>query len=112
MAKTKEEEEKKTTTFIIWPLLAGALISVLLWKRAAAGQTSTLFGIVTDANSDPANPEPIDGVEVSITGSEYRAITNDGGAYRIENITPGTYYSVAFTDPQGRYEPLTVEEVG
>ena len=111
MAKTKEEE-KKTTTFIIWPLLAGVLISVLLWKRAAGAQTATLFGIVTDANSDPASPEPIDGVEVAITGSEYRGITNDGGAYIIENITPGTYPSVVFTDPQGRYEPLTVEEVG
>jgi len=63
--------------------------------------TATLYGTVTDIETGV----PIEGIDVDCNG--YADTTAPDGSYRIENIPPGEY-SVLFTDPLNRYEPLTI----
>jgi len=63
--------------------------------------TATLYGTVTDADTGAA----IEDISVDCDG--YYATTAPDGSYRIEDIPPGEY-SVLFTDPLNRYEPLTI----
>lgn len=78
-----------------------AVAVTLIWafRARAEPDKAILEGTVTDIYST----EPIKDILVSCNG--YTGETN--GNYRIINIEPGTY-PVTFTDPLGRYAPLTV----
>lgn len=62
---------------------------------------ATLWGIVSDASTN----KPIDGINITLDG--LLLPTGLDGRYEFANIEPSTY-SLSFTDPLGRYEPLTV----
>jgi len=62
---------------------------------------ATLWGMVTDAITG----EPIKGIEITLNGWSYT--TGTDGRYEFAEIEPGTY-SLIFSDPLGRYEPLTI----
>lgn len=63
--------------------------------------TAVLYGTVTDAETGL----PIEGIDVDCGG--YTDTTGSDGTYRIEDIPPGMY-TVVFSDPLNRYEPLTI----
>ena len=62
---------------------------------------AVLYGTVTNIETGV----PIEGILVDCGG--YTDTTAPDGSYRIELIPPGEY-SVFFTDPLSRYEPLTI----
>ncbi len=64
-------------------------------------ETAVLYGTVMDVETGAF----IEGIVVDCDG--YYATTAPDGSYRIEDIPPGEY-SVLFTDPLNRYEPLTI----
>lgn len=79
------------------------ILGIVLCRRAHAQQPdkAMLYGLVTDIETG----NPISGIDVNCNG--YTAKTTGLGNYQILNIEPGTY-SVTFTDPHGRYEPITI----
>ena len=62
---------------------------------------AVLYGTVTNIETGV----PIEGILVDCGG--YTDTTAPDGSYRIEDVPPGEY-SVFFTDPLSRYEPLTI----
>jgi len=60
--------------------------SVVLVKRGAV-QTGSVAGRVTDAKTGQGIP----GASVSLDGTRWRATTDENGAYRLVEVTPGTY---------------------
>jgi len=74
---------------------AGALVRGLLAAALCAGggvtaahaqQTGRVAGTVTDA----ATGQPLAGAQVSIAGTQIRAITNEQGSYALANVPAGT----------------------
>lgn len=63
--------------------------------------TAVLHGKVTDSKTHAV----IEGIVVDCGG--YTGTTGTDGLYRISNIPPGIY-TVVFSDPLNRYEPLTI----
>ena len=84
-----------------------ALVTLLLCVKRAGAQPSpekaTLWGIVSDANGSP-----ISGINVAL--DSLSTTTDSSGKYEFLNIEPGTYSSLTFTDPQGRYEMRVLTE--
>ncbi|MGQ9545962.1 MAG: carboxypeptidase-like regulatory domain-containing protein [Dehalococcoidia bacterium] len=101
MPNTKEEEKKKAIPIIIGFL--GGVAALLLWRRKVTAQPdkAILYGQVTDAETGNS----IQNIHVNCDG--YTGKTDVNGNYRIINIPAGTY-TVTFTDPSGRYEPMIV----
>src|SRR5437762_1954799 len=60
--------------------------SVVLVKRGAV-QTGSVAGQVTDAKTD----KPIPNASVFLEGTRWRATTGEDGAYRLVEVTAGTY---------------------
>lgn len=88
-------------------ILGGAGLAFLLLRRGKAAppppppDKATLWGTVKDAQTNKG----INGISINCNG--YIATTESNGYYALENIEPGTY-TVLFSDPLGRYEPLTI----
>jgi hypothetical protein len=104
MAKTKKEEERDKALPIVVIFgagVAGLAIWLLLGRRKIDPEKAILFGTVTDAETQAGIPN------INVVCDGYTAKTDAGGDYTITNIPPGTY-SVSFTDPFGRYQPVTV----
>jgi len=91
-----------------------ALALLFFWvKKAKAdggggggggGEKATLWGIVSDATTG----SPVAGINVAL--NSLSTTTDSAGKYEFLNIEPGTYASLTFTDPQGRYETLVLTE--
>lgn len=64
-------------------------------------ELAALWGVLLDEQTK----EPLEGIQATCNG--YSAMTDTGGRYEIPDIEPGVY-TVTFTDPLGRYAPLTV----
>jgi hypothetical protein len=62
---------------------------------------ATLWGKVQDGQTK----NPVEGIQTTCNG--YTAMTDMDGRFEILDITPGVY-TVRFTDPLGRYEPLEI----
>jgi len=96
------KKETKQGLAIIGSLVGtGLAILGITRVKAALLLTATLYGTVTDAETGL----PIENIDVDCNG--YPDTTAPDGTYRIEDIPPGEY-SVLFTDPLNRYEPLTI----
>jgi TonB-linked SusC/RagA family outer membrane protein len=67
-------------------LAVAALMSPLVSTRAAAQQGGAVRGTVTDSVTHAGIP----GVQVTITGTNRNAITNDAGAYTIRGVPAGS----------------------
>jgi hypothetical protein len=61
------------------------------WARRAP--TGTVTGRITN----PAGP--VENATVMIEGTPWRALTDEGGRYRIEGVLPGKYYVFSWTYP-------------
>ena len=90
--------------------ILAALALLFLWVKKAGGggqpppEKATLWGIVSDA----ATGSPVAGINAAL--GSYSTSTDSSGKYQFLNIEPGTYASLTFTDPQGRYETLVLTE--
>jgi len=91
--------------------IGAGIAALLLWTRKAGGATppppspgkSTIWGILTDK----ATGNPVEGI-VGALDTAYSTTSNSSGRFSLENIEPGTYNLLTFTDPQGRYEKAEV----
>ena len=104
MATKEEEDKKKKTALIIIPIFGlGALLYFLFRRRPPTPppDKAALYGFVVDAQTGNG----ISGIDISLNG--YAGISDNSGYYVIEDIEPGSY-TLIFTDPLGRYEPVTV----
>lgn len=100
--QTKQEEEKKALPIVVLIGLGVAGLAAWLLKRKPIDPNKAiLYGMVTDVETTVG----IANINVNCDG--YTAKTDSNGEYSIINIPPGTY-SVTFTDPSSRYEPVTV----
>ena len=84
-----------------------ALAALFFWVKKAEAQQpdkATLWGIVSDASTG----SPVAGINVTL--GSYSTNTDSSGKYEFLNIEPGTYASLTFTDPLGRYETLVLTE--
>jgi len=70
-----------------WLSLAVLLLFSVPIPSLQAQQQGTLTGTVVDANSG----EPMSGAEVTVVGTQSRALTNEAGRFTIENVGTGTY---------------------
>ncbi|HVZ78231.1 MAG TPA: carboxypeptidase regulatory-like domain-containing protein, partial [Gemmatimonadaceae bacterium] len=68
-------------------MLTSLLCSALFAVAASAQQPSAIVGHVTDKASN----QPVSDANVTIVGTPRGARTGENGAYRIPNVTPGTY---------------------
>ena len=93
------EEKKKTGVFLGLGAAAAAALYFLSGRQSP--DKASLSGQVTDAETGDA----IGGIEVIING--YSGVTTHDGSYLVRNIEPGVY-DVAFQDPEGRYQTLTL----
>jgi len=90
--------------------ILAALALLFLWVKKAGGggqpppEKATLWGIVSDATTG----SPIGGI--SVTLDSLGTTTDSQGKYEFRDIAPGSYGSLSFTDPAGRYEPLMLAE--
>ena len=94
--------------------ILAALALLFLWVKKAGGggqpppppppEKATLWGIVSDA----ATGSPVAGINAAL--GSYSTNTDSSGKYEFLNIEPGTYASLTFTDPLGRYETLVLTE--
>ena len=86
--------------------ILAALALLFFWVKKAGAQPppppppekATLWGIASDATTG----SPVAGINVTL--DSLSTITNSSGKYEFLNIEPGTYNSLTFTDPQGRYD--------
>ena len=92
--------ETKKKVGIAATILAALAAFLLLGKKAEAQQPdkATLWGIVTDATTG----SPVAGINVTL--DSLSTTTNSSGKYEFLNIEPGTYSSLTFSDPLGRYD--------
>ena len=84
-----------------------ALALLFFWVKKAGAQLpekATLWGIASDATTG----SPVAGINVAL--GSYSTSTDSSGKYEFLNIEPGTYASLTFTDPLGRYETLVLTE--
>ena len=92
--------------------ILAALALLFLWVKKAGAQPppppppekATLWGVVSDATTG----SPVAGINVAL--NSLSTTTDSAGKYEFLNIEPGTYASLTFTDPQGRYETLVLTE--
>ena len=89
--------------------ILAALALLFFWvKKAKAASPApgkaTLWGIVSDATTG----SPVAGINAAL--GSYSTSTDSSGKYEFLNIEPGTYASLTFTDPLGRYETLVLTE--
>ena len=86
--------------------ILAALAFLFFWVKKAGAQPgkATLWGIVSDATTG----SPVAGINVAL--NSLSTTTDSAGKYELLNIEPGTYASLTFTDPQGRYETLVLTE--
>jgi hypothetical protein len=63
------------------------LLLVILLPSLALAQTGLITGTIRDRNTQ----EPLIGVSVQVIGSQLGTVTNEKGAFRIENIPVGSY---------------------
>ena len=98
MAKDKEKVG-------IGALFLAILALLFFWKKKPPEPPpegkAILWGIVTDASTGKS----ITGIEAALDSMV--VATGTDGRYEFANVEPGTY-SLIFTDPLGRYEPLTM----
>ena len=98
-----KEDKKKEISALFLALLA----FLFFWKKAKPSppepepELATLWGVVTDASTG----NTISGIEATL--DSLLITTGTDGRYEFANVEPGTY-SLIFTDPLGRYEPLTM----
>jgi hypothetical protein len=71
----------KAATFV------AAVAAVFATPRQAQAQTGKIAGVVTDA----ATGQPIEGVQVRVSGTGFGALTQSNGRYFIISVPPGTY---------------------
>src|SRR5215208_1043012 len=71
----------KSATFV------AAVAVALASARQAQAQTGKIAGVVTDA----ATGQPIEGVQIRVTGTGFGALTQSNGRYFIISVPPGTY---------------------
>lgn len=64
-------------------------------------ELATLWGMLLNEQTK----EPVEGIQATCNG--YSAVTDADGRYEMPDIKPGVY-TVTFTDPFGRYTPLTI----
>ena len=95
--------EKKKEVGIAW--IIALIVAAIAWMKAQAAPPepglATLWGIVTDASTG----NPISGIKAAL--DSLLTTTGTDGRYEFANMEPGEYLLV-FTDPLGRYEPLTM----
>ena len=98
MAKDKEKVG-------IGALFLAILALLFFWKKKPPElppeDKATLWGMVTDASTG----NPISGIKAAL--DSLLTTTGTDGRYEFANMEPGEYLLV-FTDPLGRYEPLTM----
>ena len=88
-----------TNNSLVWPIRNTLQYRLLAWwnggpiSQPAAGPGGTLQGVVTDAQG-----QPIEGAWVLLAyrdGTTYSTRSDSGGAYKLDNVSPGTYRPVA-----------------
>lgn len=85
-------------------LLIGLLVSILAMQFAFAGTTGKISGLVTDSETG----EPLPGVNVMISGTNYGTATGLDGNFYILNVPPGIHEVQAqFIG----YARMTIQEV-
>ena len=100
-------ERSKAIAIIVAVIAAIVAIVAYLKKKVTPPPTppppdrATLWGIVTDASTG----KPIGGIEAAL--DSFGVTTGVDGRYEFLEVEPGTY-NLAFTDPLGKYEPLTL----
>ena len=62
-------------------------IAMMLAPAALRAQTGRVSGVVTDA----ASGQPIEGVQIRVSGTGFGALTQSNGRYHIIGVPPGTY---------------------
>ena len=70
-----------------WGALTAALFALALTAGPAAAQAGNVTGFVVDASSGA----PINGVQISIEGTNRGGLTNAQGRYLVTNVPAGTY---------------------
>lgn len=63
-----------------------------------AADQAAITGLVLDSTAAPT-PTPLSGAQVFIVGSEHRAVSDDRGRFRIDNLAEGSY-RLAFRHPR------------
>ncbi len=67
--------------------MAAAAVAVLIYGSPALAQTGFVRGTVTDS----ATQRPVESVQVTITGTNLGAITNENGVYLIRGVQTGAH---------------------
>jgi TonB-linked SusC/RagA family outer membrane protein len=68
-------------------MMAAAAVAVLIYGSPALAQTGFVRGTVTDS----ATQRPVESVQVTITGTNLGAITNENGVYLIRGVQTGAH---------------------
>jgi outer membrane receptor protein involved in Fe transport len=74
-------------TWSTWLAGFAAVLALAVFSAPASAQTGKITGIVTDA----ASGAPLDGAQVILQGTGFRALTGSNGRFFLINIPPGTY---------------------
>lgn len=83
----------------------GIAIAAMLLIAAIQGLAQTIVGTVTDAKND----EPLIGAMVSVKGTDYKAITDVDGKFKIDGLQPSRQYTLTVT--YVGYKSFTLEHV-
>ncbi|MGH7502181.1 MAG: carboxypeptidase-like regulatory domain-containing protein, partial [Longimicrobiales bacterium] len=70
-----------------WRTCLGGLFAVLFWAVPVAGQTGTVTGTVVDQ----ATRQPLNGVQVSVEGTNRGGLTDGRGQFTIPGVPAGQH---------------------
>src|SRR5262245_2319378 len=79
-------------------MLALAVLAVPATSRAQGSGAATIAGVVRDTSQGTLPGVTVEATSPALTGGVRTAVTDGNGAYRIEELRPGTY-TVTYTLP-------------